>query len=147
MSGCIFCSIVRGEVPGTKIYEDDETLAIMDIKPITPGHVIVIPKKHTEFLTELNDNLAGHVMTTAKKIALYLKKSQLNSKGINYILADGSEAGQEVFHVHMHVVPRSRGDGFSFHMPAKYNSETSREDLEKIAIKIRKGAEKVGDVF
>ena len=142
MEGCVFCNIVRGKTPCTKVFEDENMIAFMDIKPINPGHVLVIPKRHTELLTELDDNLAGEMLITAKKIGLSLKKSKLNCKGLNYILADGAEAGQEVYHVHMHVVPRYRGDGFGFRMPPRYDRETSREELEKIATKIRKGAEK-----
>jgi histidine triad (HIT) family protein len=141
MDGCTFCNIVRGKIPCTKIYEDESMLAFMDTKPINPGHVLVIPKRHAELLTELDDNLAGQLLVTAKKIGGWMKKSKLNCRGINYVLADGAEAGQEIFHTHMHVIPRYRGDGFGFRMPPRYDKETSRQDLEKKAIKLRKGSE------
>jgi histidine triad (HIT) family protein len=141
MSSCVFCNIVSGKVPSTKIYEDENMLVFMDAKPINKGHVLVIPKKHAELLTDLDDSLVGEMLITAKKIGISLKKSKLNCKGINYILADGADAGQEIFHVHMHVVPRYRGDGFGFRMPPGYDDETSRDELERIAKKIRKGAE------
>lgn len=144
MEGCIFCNIVRGKINSTKVYEDENMLAFMDIKPITHGHVLVIPKRHAELLTELEDNLAGELLITSKKVGRWLRKSKLGCKGINYILADGAEAGQEVFHVHMHVIPRYGRDGFCFNMPSGYDRETSREDLERAALKIRKGADASG---
>ncbi|MBI5227878.1 HIT family protein [Candidatus Micrarchaeota archaeon] len=142
MEGCVFCNIIRRKLPSTKIYEDDHVLAFMDIKPINPGHVLVIPKKHVELLTELDDGLTGEVLIAAKKIGRWLKNSKLNCKGINYVLADGAEAGQEIFHTHIHVIPRYRGDGFGFRMPARYGEDVSTEELEKIATKILKGSEK-----
>ncbi|MBI5046651.1 HIT family protein [Candidatus Micrarchaeota archaeon] len=141
MSGCIFCKIVRGEVPSIKVYEDQNILAFMDIKPINPGHVLVVPKQHAELLTELEDRFVGEMLIKAKKIGLMLKKSKLNAKGVNYLLADGADAGQEVFHAHLHVIPRYRRDGFEFRMPANYDKETDLADLERIATKIRKAAE------
>ena len=137
MPECIFCRIARGKSPSTKIYENRNMLVFMDTKPITPGHMLIIPKKHVELLTELDDELVGELFMTAKKIAVALKKSKLKCRGVNYILADGSEAGQDVFHVHLHVIPRYRSDGFWLHMPAKYENETSREELEQVATKIR----------
>jgi diadenosine tetraphosphate (Ap4A) HIT family hydrolase len=135
-SGCIFCAIVKGEAQATKVYEDDHILVIMDTKPITKGHMLVMPKRHSEYLTEMNDELVAEMFKVAKKVALTLKQSKLRVKAINYLLADGVEAGQDVFHAHLHIIPRYRGDGFYLHMPPKYENETSREDLERIAAKI-----------
>jgi histidine triad (HIT) family protein len=138
MPECIFCRIVRGSIPSTKIFEDDDMLAFMDFKPITKGHVLVIPKKHAELLTELEDELAGKMIILGKRIGKALKKSKLNCHAINYILSDGAEAGQEIFHVHMHIIPRYRGDGFGLRMPERYEEESDERKLERIAAKIRK---------
>jgi diadenosine tetraphosphate (Ap4A) HIT family hydrolase len=138
MAECVFCRIVRGSAPGTKVYENEEVLVFMDIKPITRGHMLVIPKKHAELLTEVDDMLLGEMFRAAKKMAIALKKSKLGCRGVNYIVADGAEAGQEVFHVHIHVVPRYRGDGFGFRMPPDYEDETGLKELEKAAAKITK---------
>ncbi|MEW6036555.1 MAG: HIT family protein [Candidatus Micrarchaeota archaeon] len=138
MPECVFCRIVRGSLSSTKLYEDDSMLAFMDYKPITQGHVLIIPKRHAELLTELDDNLAGEMLVLAKKVGLALKKSKLNVRGVNYILADGAEAGQEIFHVHMHIVPRYRGDGFGLRMPQRDEEETDEKRLERTAAKIRK---------
>lgn len=138
MSECIFCRIVRGSQPSTKLFEDEHLLAFMDFKPITKGHVLIIPKEHVELLTELEDNLAGEMLIAAKKAGLAIKKSKLNCRGINYILSDGTEAGQEIYHVHLHVVPRYRGDGFGLRMPEKDIEEIDEKKLERTAAKIRK---------
>lgn len=138
MSECIFCRIVRGSLPSTKIFENESMVALMDIKPITKGHVLVIPKKHVELLTELDDHLVGQMFIMGKKVASALKSSPLNCRGVNYIMADGEEAGQEIFHAHLHVIPRYRGDGFGLRLPERYDEETDQKTLEKIANKIMK---------
>jgi histidine triad (HIT) family protein len=137
MSECIFCSIIRGKTPATKVYEDKDVLVFMDMKPITPGHMLVVPKVHRELLTEIDDDSITAIFTTAKKVSNAVKKSKLKCKGVNYLLADGAEAGQEVFHAHLHVIPRYRSDGFWLHMPATYEKETSNDELEKNAGRIR----------
>ena len=134
--GCIFCAIIKGQAPAAKVYEDEKMLVIMDKKPITEGHLLIIPKRHSEYLTEMNDDTLGEMFKLAKKVGVALKKSKLGCKAINYFLADGAEAGQEVFHVHLHIIPRYRGDGFFMHMPKKYDDETSTESLERLAAKI-----------
>jgi histidine triad (HIT) family protein len=141
MPECIFCRIVRGDLDSVKIYEDDDILAFMDIKPITNGHVLVIPKRHVELLTELDDGLAGKMLVVAKKVGKALRTSKLNCRGINYIGSDGAEAGQEIFHVHLHVVPRYRGDGFGLRMPERGEEEEDSKRLERTAAKIRKTME------
>ncbi|MEW6721870.1 MAG: HIT family protein [Candidatus Micrarchaeota archaeon] len=142
MAECVFCGIARGKLPSTKVYEDDSLMAFMDIKPITKGHMLIIPKEHAELLTELGDEQAGKMMVLAKKVGKALKASKLNCRGINYILADGAEAGQEIFHVHMHVVPRYRGDGFGLRMPHRDEEDTDVKKLERAAAKIIKALER-----
>lgn len=138
MPECIFCSIARGNTPSTKVYEDESMLAFMDFKPITKGHVLIVPKIHAELLTELDDGIAGNLIVLAKKVGKALKKSKLNCHAVNYIMSDGAEAGQRIFHVHMHVIPRYRGDGFGLRMPERDEEETDEKKLERTAAKIRK---------
>lgn len=138
MPECVFCRIVRGSVPSTKIFEDESMIAFMDFKPVTKGHILIIPKRHAEYLTELEDNIAGEMIVLAKGIGKALRKSKLNCHAINYILSDGAEAGQNIFHVHMHVIPRYRGDGFGLRMPEREDEETDEKKLERTAAKIRK---------
>ena len=135
--GCIFCAIIKGEAPAVKVFEDEKMLVIMDKKPITNGHVLIMPKRHSEYLTEMNDDTLGEMFKMAKKVGIALKGSKLGCKGINYFLADGAEAGQDIFHVHLHVIPRYRKDGFYMHMPRNYEDETSTKQLEKTASLIR----------
>ncbi|MCI0504140.1 HIT domain-containing protein [Candidatus Micrarchaeota archaeon] len=145
MPECIFCRIARGAQACTKVYEDDSVLAFMDFKPITKGHILIISKKHAELLTELDDNQAADMIVVAKKVGLALKKSKLNCHAINYILSDGAEAGQNIFHAHMHVIPRYRGDGFGLRMPERDEEEEDEKRLERTAIKIRKFMERRAD--
>ncbi|HSB46454.1 MAG TPA: HIT family protein [Candidatus Bilamarchaeum sp.] len=138
MSECIFCKIVRGTAPAVKVYENEEVLVFMDKQPITRGHMLVIPKTHVELLTEADDQVTSEMFKAAKRMAVALRKSKLGSRAVNYLVADGAEAGQEVFHVHIHVIPRYRGDGFGFRMPPGYDDETSVKELENAAAKIMK---------
>ncbi|MGV8084882.1 MAG: HIT family protein [Candidatus Bilamarchaeum sp.] len=137
MSGCIFCSIIKGQTPAVKVFENESVFAIMDIKPINVGHVLVLPKKHSPMLIDLDDEVAGEIFKASKRIGRALRNSKLNCKGLNFILNDGEEAGQEVFHAHLHIVPRYRGDGFGFKMPPKYGEAAEKEDLERAAGKIK----------
>jgi len=141
MTECIFCSIIRGQSKATKVYEDENVVAIMDIKPITRGHVLVIPKRHAELLTELDPHLAGEMMIAARLMGKALKNSKFDIKGVNYLMSDGAAAGQEVFHVHLHVIPRYRNDGFYLHMPDGYEDEKEADEIESIALKVRAGLE------
>ena len=103
-SGCIFCSIVRGEVPCYKVYEDGDVIAFLDIEPISEGHTLVVPKKHCSDIYDIPNDLLCKVMTAARKIAMGYRSS-LGAKAVNLLNASGMEAGQTVFHFHVHVVP------------------------------------------
>ena len=107
---CIFCKIVAGEIPATKVLEDERTLAFMDIAPWTRGHTLVIPKAHAADLGEIGEEDLAAVSATAKRIALR-QKERLGAEGVNLLNAFGSAAWQTVFHFHMHVIPRYGGDG------------------------------------
>ena len=107
---CVFCNIVAGKIPSAKVYEDGDVLAFMDIGPVMPGHVLVIPKRHFNPIWNLPDDLLAKVLAVAKRIA----KAQidvLGADGVNLFQTNGEAAGQTVPHVHFHVVPRKNGDG------------------------------------
>jgi histidine triad (HIT) family protein len=111
-SGCIFCAIVADEAPRSVVHEDAIVLAFMDIAPITPGHVLVVPKTHATGLTDLPETTGGHMFGVAQRIAAALRATaDVRVEGVNLFLADGAVAGQEVFHAHLHVLPRFAGDG------------------------------------
>ena len=132
--GCVFCAIVAGGEPGSVVYEDEKAFVLIDIAPVNPGHSLVIPKRHAEALADLEEATAGHVFALAMRTAAALRRSGLRCEGVNLFLADGEAAGQEVPHVHMHVVPRFRGD--PFRLPSGRRS-ASRADLDAAAQQLR----------
>ena len=106
---CIFCKIVRGEVPSKKVYEDKDTLAFLDINPANPGHTLVVPKKHSEDLTKSGEEDITKAMHVVKKITATLKE-KMNAIGVNVLQNNGKPAGQIVAHTHFHVIPRYPND-------------------------------------
>lgn len=115
---CIFCRIVRGELPAAKVHEDALTLAFMDIGQVTPGHVLVATKRHAATLLELTHEEAGAVMQAAQQIAK-AQQAAFAPAGITLLQANGAAGGQTVAHFHVHVVARDPGDGVSFAWPRK----------------------------
>ena len=112
-AGCIFCAIVRGDAPSHQVYEDDDVLAFMDIRPFSEGHTLIIPKRHASGLDELDPGDGQKVFRIAQRVGLALRRSDLSVDGVNLILSDGVAAMQTVFHVHIHAVPRRTGDKLS----------------------------------
>lgn len=106
---CIFCKIVAGEIPCLKLYEDELTLAFMDINPANEGHALAIPKEHWEDVHAIPPDLIATTVQTAKKIAAAVNKT-LSPNGINLVQANGKGAAQSVLHFHMHILPRRIGD-------------------------------------
>lgn len=130
---CVFCSILAGELPASLVYQDEIAYAFLDIQPINPGHTLVIPREHAGGLRNLPAETAGHLMRAAQKVAAGLYRSELSPSGVNLLLADGVSAGQDVFHAHLHVIPRHEGDGFGFTYPDGYRRRPAREQLDEIA--------------
>ncbi|OGD65529.1 HIT family hydrolase [Candidatus Berkelbacteria bacterium RIFOXYA2_FULL_43_10] len=138
MEECIFCKIVKGEVPSSKIYEDDLVIAFMDIKPVNPGHALVVSKEHQKYISDLDDKSTARLISVAGKINKALRKSEIRCEDVNYFLADGEVAGQEVAHAHLHIIPRFKNDGFGLKFPAEYGKMLSGEELNKSASNIIK---------
>lgn len=142
---CIFCRIIDAEVPATLLYRDETAVAFMDIHPVNPGHLLVVPLAHAANLGDLPEEIGGHVFAVAQRLAAALQRSGVRSEGVNLFLADGAVAGQEVFHVHLHVIPRFQGDGISLaafgRLPATL---PSREELEWTAGAIRAALQTFG---
>ncbi len=105
MTDCIFCKIVAGHIPASKVYEDEQVLAFLDITQVTPGHTLVIPKRHVADIFEMEDETASIVFARIPKIARQLKE-KLGAKGLNIVNNNGEIAGQTVFHSHIHLLPR-----------------------------------------
>lgn len=111
MNDCIFCRIASGEIPSRKVYEDDLVVAFLDIAPVSPGHVLVVPKAHFNPLWNVPDEVLARLLSVAKRVAKALMDSSLAPDGVNLFQTNGPAAGQTVFHVHFHVIPRKDGDG------------------------------------
>ena len=106
---CIFCKIIKKEIPSTKVYEDENTFAFLDINPVSEGHTLVIPKKHFESIFDIEKEELKQLIKAAQHVAQMRKKQ--GADGVNIIQNNGKTAGQLVDHIHFHVVPRKKGDG------------------------------------
>lgn len=142
MTSCIFCKIVNGNASSSKVYEDDLCLAFMDIQPVNPGHVLVVPKLHFVDISDLPAETGAHLFQITQRITLSLPKTGVESEGVDLFLAHGEAAGQEIFHVHLHVIPRYEGDGFGFRFGPNYSNLPERSELDEIATQIKHEMEK-----
>ena len=135
---CIFCKIIKNEIPVIKVYETSKNLAFLDINPLTIGHSLIIPKKHAENIFDISPDDFKALMIDAEKLAKILKIS-LKAQGINLINSSGEIAGQSVFHFHFHLIPRYKNDKLEF--SDWWNKKTKKinnQELFKIAQKITK---------
>ncbi|MBX7143679.1 MAG: HIT family protein [Oligoflexia bacterium] len=128
-----FSKIISGEAEASFVYRDNLVSAFMDIEPINPGHVLVVPNKVVSSVSELDDETAARIFVVARRIASAIRESEIPCEGINFFLADGEVAGQEVFHLHLHIVPRLRDDGFQLKFPDTGHFNTDRTELNRIA--------------
>ena len=128
MERCIFCKIAAGDIPATKVLEDETCIAFMDIGPIAKGHVLLIPKAHYE---SLDDMPAGECGTMLKRLPALVRavRNALDAEGVNVLQNNGKAAHQEVMHVHFHVVPRWSGDAWKWNWPASTYPEGKMEEL------------------
>ena len=130
---CVFCEIVAGRAEASLVYADDTVIAFMDIRPVNPGHVLVIPRQHSPHLAQLDEDHGALMWRIAHRLAKALRRSGLRVEGVNFFLADGAVAFQEVFHVHLHVVPRYASDGFRLETDSV---RSERSELDTNAAKI-----------
>lgn len=133
MSECIFCRIIKREIPCTKIYEDSVTLAFLDLNPVNKGHTLVVPKKHSETILDTDEKTLRDLMITTKKVSKAIMDS-LNVKGFNIGINQFEIAGQVVPHLHIHIMPRIKNDGIKLWPQRKYES---KEEMEETAKKIK----------
>jgi diadenosine tetraphosphate (Ap4A) HIT family hydrolase len=132
---CVFCDIAAGEAEASVVEEGERTVAFMDRSPIAEGHALVVPRAHAEGLSDLEPAVGGRLFEMGQRVAAGLRAS-LDADGVNLFLADGEAAGQELFHVHLHVIPRSPDDGISF---ITARSRPERRELDATAERIRDG--------
>lgn len=135
MATCVFCDIIAGESPASIVHEDDLSLTILTIGPVNPGHALVLPKRHTPCLADLDEAMGKHLFDVAMRVAAAIRRSDLRCEGINMFLADGRAAFQEIFHFHLHVFPRFKGD--SFRIDADWSVTPSRPELDVVAAKLQ----------
>lgn len=126
MNDCIFCKIGKGEISSTKIYEDKEFLAFLDIKPVADGHLLIIPKKHIVWMQEADDKTISEIFKLTKKLMLAVK----NGLGCDYVQV--SVVGNEVPHFHIHLIPRYKGDPLHNFPTKEYKNNESTEAAQKI---------------
>jgi diadenosine tetraphosphate (Ap4A) HIT family hydrolase len=136
-SGCIFCQIIAGSAPASFVYEDTDVVAFLDTMPVTPGHTLVIPRRHAAQLADLDPEDGARIFKVAQQMGAMLRRSGLRCEAVTLHLADGIAASQDVFHVHLHVIPRFEADGFSVRHPPGYGTPIPRADLDAIAARIK----------
>ncbi len=130
---CVFCKIIKNELPAEIVYEDEKSIVFLDIRPTSPGHCLVIPKEHYENLLSTPEELVTHLIGVARKVAKAVSLA-LGADGVNIHINNGSAAGQVIFHTHLHIIPRYTGDGLKLWPGAEYKNE---EEKKQIAQKIK----------
>lgn len=136
----MFCEILRGESPASFTHQDDTVVAFMDIQPITRGHMLVVPREHAPFMNDVNETVAMRTFRIARRLSA-LARTTLGASGVNLLVADGEAAFQDVFHFHVHVIPRYPFDGFGLTFPPTYDAPPGRVALDAIAEAIRDAGE------
>jgi len=134
-TNCIFCDIVRGAAEVSVCYEDPLALAFLDIQPVNPGHTLVVPREHFESLVDLPEELANHLFQVATRLGTIVRKIS-RAEGLNIVVNSGAAAGQDVFHYHVHIIPRMQGDGFDIPLPFPGASLPERNALDAYAARI-----------
>jgi histidine triad (HIT) family protein len=132
MNECLFCRLMSGQAEVSVVYEDERTVTFMDIQPVVRGHVLVVPRRHAAYLADLDVEDGAQLFRVGQLAAAALRASDLRCEGVNFFLADGEAAGQDVFHVHLHVFPRHEGDGFELRFSPDY-SMRPRDELDQAA--------------
>lgn len=135
---CVFCRIVAGHEKASFVAQGTDAVAFLDLHPINEGHTLVVPRKHAASISEVDEVAAVAMWSMARRVAAGLRVSGLRCEAINLLLADGAVAGQEVFHSHLHVLPRFEGDGFGIKFPPHYGAAAERKALDDIAARLRK---------
>ena len=133
---CLLCDIVARREPASIVAETDTVLALCDIHPVNPGHILVVTKSHARGLDDVDPAAGAEMFTVAQRVATAIRRTDLRCEGINLFLDDGEAAFQEVFHIHLHVIPRYRGDNFRLDS-GQPTTPVARVELDRIAGAIR----------
>jgi histidine triad (HIT) family protein len=134
MKSCRFCSIIESTETASVVLNTEGEVAFLDVSPVNPGHTLVVPRRHVRAFTELTANETSSLAIAVQRVAIALKERLAGCVGITLSLADGEDAGQEVPHVHFHVIPRYKSDDFGWR---RFGSRTDRDDLNSLVNKLR----------
>lgn len=142
-TSCIFCEILAGRAEASFVYRDEVCSAFMDVRPVNAGHLLVVPNRHAASLSEVAPEEWARVAEVGQRLAGAVRRSGVKCEGVNLFLADGEVAGQEVFHVHLHVLPRFGNDGFGFKFPESFPSFPARQQLDSLAGRVAQALQEV----
>jgi histidine triad (HIT) family protein len=134
VTGCVFCRLMAGEGEASVVYEDDALVALMDLRPVNPGHVLLVSRRHAPSMEDLDEESGAHAFRIAMRMQQAIRRSGVRCEGINVFVADGEAAFQDVFHFHLHVIPRFEGN--SFKIDADWE-EAPRAELDRAAAEIK----------
>jgi len=143
---CIFCEIASGQSEASIVFRDEQVTVFMDIHPVNPGHLLVVPNKHASSIDDVPEDACARMFIVGRQMARALRQSGLRCEGVNLLLADGAAAGQDVFHSHLHVIPRFQGNLGSIRMQAGFSTVASRQELDAQAEAIHNSLDAAGQV-
>lgn len=132
---CIFCDIIHGAAEVSMCYEDSTALAFMDIQPVNTGHTLVVPRQHYESFLDLPHDVGMHLFEVAMQLGPVIRRVS-GLEGMNLIVSSGASAGQDVYHFHIHLIPRQPGDGFDVQLPFAGSTMPDRTVLDAVAARI-----------
>lgn len=132
-SDCIFCKIIKGDLPSYKVYEDENVLAFLDIRPVNAGHTLVVPKNHSENIFDIAAKDWAAVAEAVRKLAIAIEKG-VGADGVNIAMNNREHAGQVVHHPHVHIIPRFKGDGLKLMPQREYKEREAESSAEKIRV-------------
>lgn len=144
MDECVFCDIIAGRGEATIVFRDEQCVVVMDRRPINAGHVLIVPMRHADGLTDLDPEIGKSMFVMAQRVAEAMHRAGIRADGITLLMDDGDAAGQEVFHVHLHVIPRYQDDGFGFTFPPNYGRLPPRDELEARGAQIKRALTTAG---
>ena len=140
MAVCAFCQILHGEAAVSLVYSDDRVAAFMDVQPVNPGHVLVVPRVHVALLSDLDEETGGQMFKSATRITKAVREVGLQCEGVNLYLADGQVAGQEVLHVHLHIIRQVSLTSGSLLALGKIASTRSRNSYPRVSTRSQSGS-------
>jgi len=130
--GCLFCKIISGEIPSSKVYEDENSVVFLDINPVNTGHILLVPKEHSRNIFDVKEETLKNLMPVLKKISMAVKEG-VNADGVNVHINNEPTAGQVIFHTHLHIIPRFEDDGLKLWQGEPYGGDK----MEKVAGEIK----------